>query len=1080
MARTSENGDQEGDSAGGVQEKWLGRDGIKQEILIDLDQSSSSIGEKDWSFIPAVPASDITSGNEVVQQAVLFGSNTSDPVNKEKIEKLLDSSTSMASKKIVSNLLLEVEKLSDTERLLLYYKLPLGRSSDVDPLRMPLNPLGSRPEIMQTVVWIQTHLEEDVEVSLPKQEVYEEYGGYCTENVIKPLSTADFGKVMKQVFPNVRPRRLGTRGHSRYCYSGLRKKGELSPPILADLFCDSEADHQSNAQSQNNQRPATETPDLLKERACILVREWAEKLLGINFSGMSELANFLVDKLYVDQRSKAASQWSKLRPSQGQSDDESEVKAESGCEQEQMRELKRKLQEQHNLATRRQSVQSRHSKKTRVSSSNASPLPQAAPAVPLPEETEPKASNKKGCTRSKRKQRGEDNKRNASIDSTEMEGTASASTANPSAASTSTAAPNQPASKVAIPRLASNRSPRPSSGILLLPSHSQSPSPTISKPKFVAIQPKPHFASDNGLAAPSLPQLKEEEANRRAGPEQLEGPWVEALTHSHDDELAHYWSQPGEAITDSLSPKVQNNELSQLRVLLEQNEAKKKLATTAGLLERRNVRFETPSSLTDHPNGLGNGGAVPPSPNTRRMAFNFTPISPRLTPDVPPSPGSSGQPVQLRQLLSTHGGGVTSPFVSPGQTPVPSSLPPSQPHSRHNSGHIMMNMDTPTSFVTEASSVSNDSAFVSPLNTPLSVNRSRHNSASNLLVNRARHSSGASITVRHMPYATPSLMNHGQDGLFNASVRSRHSSGGSPSLPRSAPLSPLVQSFPQQGDSSGSERFRQDLRRRHVSAGVVLGLNPHQVAAAGRVQTTLNNAVPHLWGSDPLAQEIEGLLDSAPSMVNDSVMSRSQSVPLHRMLQQFQSQVGQGYATASQPSTPFGCGGRNFSYNASATSSPYSYTATPVPAEWNDFNSNTNNGDSGTEGFAQLDSAQQDLENFHEIISEVYANNHQELAPCLDGLGAEALQEASSATFSQMNFQGSGATNMDSDPSLSCSDTGDGYPLSDLSDSVTLPGLMGPDDLAATLVALKEAPELNRLVQDVVEGQQSVAVPQGM
>lgn len=167
---------------------------------------------------------------------------------------------------------------------------------------------------------------------------------YCTENVIKPLSTADFGKVMKQVFPNVRPRRLGTRGHSRYCYSGLRKKGELSPPILADLFCESETDHQKNAQLQNNQNPAADTPDLLKERACILVREWAEKLLGINFSGMGELANFLVDKLFVDQRSKAATQWNKLRSSHGQSDDENEVKAENGCEQEQMRELKRKLQ----------------------------------------------------------------------------------------------------------------------------------------------------------------------------------------------------------------------------------------------------------------------------------------------------------------------------------------------------------------------------------------------------------------------------------------------------------------------------------------------------------------------------------------------------------------------------------------------------------------------------------------------------------------------------------------------------------------------------------------------------------------
>lgn len=154
---------------------------------------------------------------------------------------------------------------------------------------------------------------------------------------------------MKQVFPNVRPRRLGTRGHSRYCYSGLRKKGELSPPILADLFCDGGANvHQSNAQSQNNQRTTTETPDIVNERACILVREWAEKLLDISFSGMNELANFLVDKPYVDQRSKAAIQWSKLRSSHRQSEDESgtssEVKGESGCEQDHMRELKRKIQ----------------------------------------------------------------------------------------------------------------------------------------------------------------------------------------------------------------------------------------------------------------------------------------------------------------------------------------------------------------------------------------------------------------------------------------------------------------------------------------------------------------------------------------------------------------------------------------------------------------------------------------------------------------------------------------------------------------------------------------------------------------
>lgn len=197
-----------------------------------------------------------------------------------------------------------------------------------------------------------------------------------------------------------------------------------------------------------------------------------------------------------------------------------------------------------------------------MSTSTTSPPPQA----PVAEEVEPKAASKKNCTRSKRKQRGEENKRTAGsiVEPAEMEGFTSGCSTAP-----------QPAGKVAIPRLSNNRSPRPPSAILLLPNHSQSPSPTINinKPKFVPIQPKPHCANENGLVAPSLPQLKEEDTSRgRTAPESLEGPWGETHAHSHDDELARYWSQPGEAITDSLSPKVPNAELSQLRVLLEQNE----------------------------------------------------------------------------------------------------------------------------------------------------------------------------------------------------------------------------------------------------------------------------------------------------------------------------------------------------------------------------------------------------------------------------------------------------------------------------------------------------------------------------
>ena len=98
----------------------------------------------------------------------------------------------------------QVSLLSPLDKLLLYLKLPSGRPADADPLRQPLNPLGSRSEIQLTINWIRTHLEEDPQISLPKHEVYDEYIGYCTTNSVKPLSTADFGKVMKQVYPQVR------------------------------------------------------------------------------------------------------------------------------------------------------------------------------------------------------------------------------------------------------------------------------------------------------------------------------------------------------------------------------------------------------------------------------------------------------------------------------------------------------------------------------------------------------------------------------------------------------------------------------------------------------------------------------------------------------------------------------------------------------------------------------------------------------------------------------------------------------------------------------------------------------------
>lgn len=47
---------------------------------------------------------------------------------------------------------------------------------------------------------------------------------YCTTHKLKPLVAADFGRILKSVFPNAKDRRLGSRGCSKYCYVGVRKK----------------------------------------------------------------------------------------------------------------------------------------------------------------------------------------------------------------------------------------------------------------------------------------------------------------------------------------------------------------------------------------------------------------------------------------------------------------------------------------------------------------------------------------------------------------------------------------------------------------------------------------------------------------------------------------------------------------------------------------------------------------------------------------------------------------------------------------------------------------------------------------
>ena len=112
------------------------------------------------------------------------------------------------------------------------------------------------------------------------------------------MSTADFGKVMKQVYPQVRPRRLGTRGNSRYCYAGLKKRLKLEPPTTPECGGENGAHKLVKVNVDYEQE--------VDEATSFLIREWAGNLFNTKFACVKDLTLYLIDKIYVDNRSSAA------------------------------------------------------------------------------------------------------------------------------------------------------------------------------------------------------------------------------------------------------------------------------------------------------------------------------------------------------------------------------------------------------------------------------------------------------------------------------------------------------------------------------------------------------------------------------------------------------------------------------------------------------------------------------------------------------------------------------------------------------------------------------------------------------
>lgn len=85
-----------------------------------------------------------------------------------------------------------------------------------------------------TVVWLHQNYEAAEGVSLGRSTLYEHYQKHCDQTTTEPVNPASFGKLIRSVFRDLKTRRLGTRGNSKYHYYGIRVKNDSTLKFSPD------------------------------------------------------------------------------------------------------------------------------------------------------------------------------------------------------------------------------------------------------------------------------------------------------------------------------------------------------------------------------------------------------------------------------------------------------------------------------------------------------------------------------------------------------------------------------------------------------------------------------------------------------------------------------------------------------------------------------------------------------------------------------------------------------------------------------------------------------------------------------
>ena len=86
------------------------------------------------------------------------------------------------------------------------------------------NVLSKQNQTAETLEWLSENYELIHGVCVPRCVLYTHYLDFCKKRKFSPAGPATFGKLIRQKFPKLTTRRLGTRGQSKYHYYGISIK----------------------------------------------------------------------------------------------------------------------------------------------------------------------------------------------------------------------------------------------------------------------------------------------------------------------------------------------------------------------------------------------------------------------------------------------------------------------------------------------------------------------------------------------------------------------------------------------------------------------------------------------------------------------------------------------------------------------------------------------------------------------------------------------------------------------------------------------------------------------------------------